>query len=54
MPEGIGSPIIVGDYVYRLHNPGVLKCWRGDTGRRSIPQRLEGLTSTWASPVADT
>jgi outer membrane protein assembly factor BamB len=53
VPEGIGSPILVGDHVYRLHNPGVLKCWETATGRLVYAERLEGLGSTWASPIAD-
>jgi outer membrane protein assembly factor BamB len=51
--EGIGSPIIVGRYVYRLHNPGVLKCWEAATGKQVYAQRLEGISTTWASPIAD-
>jgi hypothetical protein len=27
VPEGLSSPIIIGNYVYRLHSPGILKCW---------------------------
>jgi hypothetical protein len=53
VPEGIGSPIIVGDYVYRLHVPGILKCWELATGKQVYAERLEGLSTTWASPVAD-
>lgn len=53
VPEGIGSPIIVGDRVYRLHNPNVLKCWNADSGELVYNQRLDQLTSTWISPVAD-
>ena len=53
VPEAIGSPTIVGGYVYRLQSPGVLKCWNADTGDKVYSQRLEGLTSTWASPVVD-
>lgn len=53
IPEGIGSPIIVGDHVYRLHTPNVLKCWYAADGRQLYAQRLDKLTSTWASPVAD-
>jgi len=53
VPEGIGSPVIVGDLVYRLHRPNVLKCWRADDGRQVYAERLDRLTSTWASPVAD-
>jgi hypothetical protein len=53
VPEGIGSPVIVGDYVYRLHSPGVLKCWKAASGEEVYSKRLAGLTSTWASPVVD-
>jgi len=31
----------------------VLKCWRAADGREVYAQRLDRLTSTWASPVAD-
>jgi len=53
IPEGIGSPIIVGGYVYRLHTPGILRCIEAATGKQVYSERLEGITSTWASPVAD-
>lgn len=53
VPEGISSPIIVGQHVYRLHTPGVLKCWEVTTGKQVYAERLEGLSSTWASPIAD-
>lgn len=53
VPSGIGSPIIVGDLVYRLHTPNVLKCWRVADGEQVYVQRLNRLTSTWASPIAD-
>jgi outer membrane protein assembly factor BamB len=53
VPSGIGSPIVVGDLVYRLHSPNVLKCWRVADGELVYAQRLDRLTSTWASPVAD-
>jgi outer membrane protein assembly factor BamB len=53
VPEGIGSPIIVGEHVYRLHEPGILKCWKASSGEQVYAKRLEGITTTWASPVAD-
>ena len=53
VPEGIGSPIIVGDLVYRLHRPNVLKCWRTADGEQVYEERLERISSTWASPIAD-
>ncbi len=53
VPEGIGSPIIIGGYVYRLHAPRILKCWKLENGEEVYAKRLEGLTTTWASPIAD-
>jgi outer membrane protein assembly factor BamB len=53
VPEAIGSPIIVGPYVYRLHAPAVLKCWEARSGALVYAERLDGLFTTWASPVAD-
>jgi outer membrane protein assembly factor BamB len=53
VPEGIGSPVIVGKYVYRLHRPGILRCWEVATGKEVYAQRLDGITTTWASPVVD-
>jgi len=54
LPEAIGSPIIVGGYVYRLQSPAVLKCFEAATGKLVYAERLEGVSSTWASPIADT
>jgi outer membrane protein assembly factor BamB len=51
--EGIASPIIVDEHVYRLHAPGVLHCWRASDGKQVYVERLDGISSTWASPVAD-
>lgn len=53
VPEGIGSPLIVGDHVYRLHTPGILKCWSLENGRQLYAQRLDGISTTWASPIVD-
>ena len=53
VPEGIGSPIVVGKYVYRLHAPEILRCWEAATGKLVYAKRLEGIGSTWASPLAD-
>ena len=39
--------------MYRLHSPGVLKCWDAATGKVVYIERLEGLSTTWASPIAD-
>jgi outer membrane protein assembly factor BamB len=51
MPEGYGSPVIVGDYLYRLHSPGVLKCLKLSTGEVVYSERLTGV-SVHASPIA--
>ena len=51
MPEGYGSPVVVGDHLYRLHSPGVLKCLKLSTGEVLYSERLPGV-SIHASPVA--
>lgn len=51
VPEALGSPVILGDYLYRLHNPGVLKCVELKTGKVVYEQRLEGASAA-ASPFA--
>lgn len=53
IPEAINSPIFVGSYVYRLVNTGDLKCWEVATGKEVYSKQLDGITSTWASPIAD-
>ena len=53
VPSGIGSPVIVGDHVYRLHSPGILKCWDRTSGQQVYVERLDGITTTWASPIVD-
>ncbi len=53
VPEGIGSPVIAGGLVYRLHRPNVLKCWRASDGKQVYAQRLDHLSTTWASPIVD-
>jgi outer membrane protein assembly factor BamB len=51
VPEGFSSPVIVGNYVYRVHNPGILKCWKLDTGEQILSERLNGI-STASSPIS--
>ena len=51
VPEGLGCPIIVGDYLYRAHKPGFLKCWKLSTGELVYDERLTDL-SFLASPFA--
>lgn len=50
VPDGFSSPVAVGDYLYRLHSPGVLKCWKMAAGDPVFSERLEGV-NTGASPV---
>ncbi len=50
IPEGLSSPAIVGDYLYRLHNPAVLKCWNMTDGKEAYATRLEGV-SVASSPI---
>ncbi len=51
VPEGFSSPVIVGDHLYRLHSPGILKCYRLNKGEQVYEERLEGV-STASSPIA--
>ncbi len=53
VPEAIGSPIIVGERIYRLHTPNILKCWNLADGKQVFAERLPKISSTWASPIAD-
>jgi outer membrane protein assembly factor BamB len=49
--EGLSSPIIAGNRVWRTHGPEILKSFNLQTGARVLAERLAGI-STWASPVA--
>jgi outer membrane protein assembly factor BamB len=51
VPEGLGSPIIVGDFVYRAHKPGILKCWKLSSGEEVFSERLNNV-SFLASPFS--
>lgn len=53
LSEALGSPIIVGDSVFRLQSPGVVRVWNAADGQETDKQRLSGVSSTWASPIAD-
>jgi outer membrane protein assembly factor BamB len=50
VPAGFSSPIIVGDYLYRLHSPGVFTCWKLATGEQVYSLRLQGV-ETASSPI---
>jgi outer membrane protein assembly factor BamB len=52
VPEGFSSPLIVGDYVYRLRRPETLVCWELSSGNEVYAtERLDGL-SVACSPIA--
>jgi outer membrane protein assembly factor BamB len=50
IPEGLSSPVVAGGFLFRAHNPGVLKCFRWDDGQLQFAARLNGV-STSASPI---
>jgi len=51
--QALSSPIIVGKYMYRLHTPCFVKCWDVSTGKQIYSERAKGISTTWASPIAD-
>jgi outer membrane protein assembly factor BamB len=53
LTEAIASPIVVGEHVFRLQSPGVLRIWKLSTGEETDRQRLDRIGTTWASPIAD-
>ena len=48
--EGFSSPLIVGEHLYRLHNPGVVTVFRLSDGKEVQRERLEGLDPA-VSPI---
>jgi hypothetical protein len=50
-PNGFGSPVIVGEYLYRASPPGVLRCRKMYDGQLVYEERVQG-TPTYPSPVA--
>jgi outer membrane protein assembly factor BamB len=53
VPSGLSSPLAVGDYIYRLHDNRTLSCLDAKTGEQVYVERVNQLSSHWASPVAD-
>jgi outer membrane protein assembly factor BamB len=52
VPDGsIGSPVAVGEHLYRLQNPDVLHCYRLADGKEVFAERLAGASAV-PSPVA--
>jgi outer membrane protein assembly factor BamB len=53
VPEGFGSPVASGDYLYRLHSPGTVTCWKLSDGTPVYTERLAGVAvapSPFATP----
>lgn len=51
VPESLSSPVIAGNYLYRLFGSGVLKCVDRTTGKVVFEERLDGVSGS-ASPFA--
>ena len=51
IPEGYSSPTIAGESIYRMHNPGILKCLKLSTGEVVYTERLPGGVDQSASPI---
>ncbi len=49
--ESLNSPLIVGEYLYRLQSPGVLKVYKLPSGELMYSERLPEIASA-VSPVA--
>jgi outer membrane protein assembly factor BamB len=41
----IGSPVAVGEYLYRLYSPDILHCWRLADGKEMFAERLAGVAA---------
>jgi len=51
--QGLSSPLVVGNYIYRLHDNKTFTCWDIATGNKIYQERVDALSSNWASPIAD-
>ena len=49
--EGLSSPVLVGDNMYRISGGGNLACWRWTNGELVFKERLDGADSA-VSPFA--
>ncbi len=50
VPGGFSSPVVLDGRLYKVCNPGQLKCWRMKDGMEVFSERLAGV-ETAASPV---
>jgi hypothetical protein len=53
IPSALSSPLVVGNHIYRLHDNNTLTCWEIETGKKVYQERVNGISSNWASPIAD-
>src|SRR5262249_27411416 len=54
VPEADGaSAVVAGEYLHRVSNPDVLRCWKLGTAELVYEERLRGI-ATMASPIATT
>lgn len=53
IPEALSSPTIVGGHIYRLFRPDRLECRELKTGRLIYTEKMPGISTAWASPIAD-
>ena len=51
VPGDYASPVISGDFIYRVQTEGIIQCFRLSTGEKLFTERLERVSKT-ASPVA--
>ncbi len=42
LTESIGSPIVVGEYLFRFQSPDVLHCWQAADGKSVFTERMPG------------
>jgi hypothetical protein len=45
------SAIVVGDYLYRISEPGLIRCWKVSTGEEVFEEKVQKITPS-ASPIA--
>ena len=51
--QGLSSPLVIGNHIYRLHDNKTFSCWEVDSGKKLYQERVDALSSNWASPIAD-
>jgi outer membrane protein assembly factor BamB len=44
------SPVIVGEYLYRISDPGLIRCWKAATGELMYEERAPRITPS-SSPI---